>query len=391
MTIAARRVRIQNTAHVLRQIWERRAVSRIDISKAVGLNRSTVTNVVADLIREGIVAETVEGDSSPQGGRKPILLSLDRNYGTVVGLEVRPESYTLVCVDLHGDILFSRSERMDNTQDLSRSIQEIMARSQADLSRYGRTLGIGVGVSGIVDAPGQIIYRSIPLRINERYDFRTRVGSHFDFPALPENDANCCVWGELAFHRERELRNFAFVLVEFREISDREILRERIAMGLGFSIGGTVYRGAGSSAGEFRSILRGPDHPGQFSLATEELRVVDTDALIRDRFLHELALHIALFVNTLNLDVVFLGGDIERFQAEAEAVIGAEIERNWPYPGPVPCEIRFSSLGERSVAYGAAGMILDGLFSGMDPVAEEEGRVRETELVSSLYSSVTSR
>ncbi len=390
MTIAARRARIQNTARVLRQIWERRAISRIDIAKAVGLNRSTVTNVVADLIREGIVAETEEGDASPQGGRKPIFLSLDRSYGTVVGLEVRPESYTMVCVDLHGDILFSRSERMDNTIDLARSIQEIMEHSEADIARYGRTLGIGVGVSGIVDAPGQIIHSSIPLRILKPYDFRQEVGSRLPYPALPENDANCCVWGELAFNRDRALKNFAFVLVEFREISDREILRERIALGIGFCIGGTVYRGAGSSAGEFRSILRAPEHNGQFSFTPDELRVVDTVDEIRARFLRELARHIALFVNTLNLDVLFLGGDIERFQAEVETVIQEEIDRNWPYPGPVPCEIRFSSLRERSVAYGAAGLILDGLFSGIDPVAAEEGSVSETDLVSRLYTSVTS-
>jgi hypothetical protein len=40
----------------------------------------------------------------------------------------------------------------------------------------------------------------------------------------------------------------------------------------------------------------------------------------------------------------------------------------------VHCTIRFSSLGEKAVAYGAAGMVLHRLFADLD-IAESIGRV----------------
>ena len=46
-------------------------------------------------------------------------------------------------------------------------------------------------------------------------------------------------------------------------------------------------------------------------------------------------------------------------------MLSEEIEKNWPYPDEVRCKIRFSSLGDKSVAYGAAGMVLHRLFADM--------------------------
>jgi hypothetical protein len=81
-----------------------------------------------------------------------------------------------------------------------------------------------------------------------------------------------------------------------------------------------------------------------------------------------------MLVNTFNLDHVFLGGDIERYEGEIQPVLAGEIQANWPYPGGVHCAIRFSSLGEKAVAYGAAGMVLHRLFADLD-IAESIGRV----------------
>jgi len=79
-------------------------------------------------------------------------------------------------------------------------------------------------------------------------------------------------------------------------------------------------------------------------------------------------------VNTFNLDHVFLGGDIERYEREIQPVLAEEIRFNWPYPGDVRCAISFSSLGDKAVAYGAAGMVLHRLFADLD-IAESIGRV----------------
>jgi predicted NBD/HSP70 family sugar kinase len=373
--VAIKQAKMVNTSRVMREIWIQRRVSRVDIAKTLGLNKSTITNIVNELIEVGLVQANSIGEAGPQGGRRPVFLSLNDRFGCVLGIELRPESYSAVAVDLDGDIVFSKTERLSiSGSNLATAFAEIMDRLKSELSRAKiPLLGVGVGVPGVVDTRRQIIKYSIPLHIEEEFDFYQEISAQYSVPVFPENDANCCAWGELAFHREHRLDNFIFVVVEFREVAAENIVNEKTAVGIGIVIDGKVYRGAKFSAGEFRSVLRKKGHDGQFSLESDEAAVVDTDPVIRKKFIRELSRNLALIVNTFNLNSIVLGGDIELFQSEMNELLREEIENNWPYTGPVLCEIRFSTLGDRAVAYGAAGMVLDRLF--MDLGSEDGNEI----------------
>jgi len=76
----------------------------------------------------------------------------------------------------------------------------------------------------------------------------------------------------------------------------------------------------------------------------------------------EIGRNVALLVNTLDLSHVFIGGSIERHRSILVPVIQEEVSRNWPY-GDKVITIELSELGEQIVAYGAASMFLERLFS----------------------------
>jgi predicted NBD/HSP70 family sugar kinase len=132
---------------------------------------------------------------------------------------------------------------------------------------------------------------------------------------------------------------------------------------MGIVLNGRVHYGHHYSAGEFRSVLCTPECKGQFSLTDEEAARLEEDSRVLHRFICELSKNVAMMVNTFNLSHIFLGGDIERYKREVQGVLQEEIQRNWPYPDEVPCKIRFSSHGDKAVAYGAAGMVLHRLFA----------------------------
>jgi len=360
-----KRNRLLNTSRVMREIWINKEISRIQIAKNLGLDKSTISSIVAELLNSSIITEHAEGKAGPQGGRKPVYLTLNRSYGSVLGIELRPESYTAVAVDLVGDILYSKFEliRLSGANfkeiffDVTRRLRAELARIEAPL------LGIGVGVSGVVNPQKGIIRYSIPLQMEGEFDFRKAIAADYDLPLFLENDANACAWGELAFHRVKNLQDFLFLLVEFRDIKDRERFHEKTAVGIGIVINGRVHYGQRYSAGEFRSIFCTPECMGQFSLSDEEAFRIEEDPEVLHRFIRELAKNVAMMVNTFNLSHVFLGGDIERYKKEVQGVLSEEIEKNWPYPDEVRCKIRFSSLGDKSVAFGAAGMVLHRLFA----------------------------
>ncbi|MFW5802171.1 MAG: MarR family transcriptional regulator, partial [Spirochaeta sp.] len=64
-----------NDARVLRSLWIQKSMSRIELSRYLGLDKSTISKIVGNLLESGIIELVYEGDSSPNGGRKPTFLS----------------------------------------------------------------------------------------------------------------------------------------------------------------------------------------------------------------------------------------------------------------------------------------------------------------------------
>lgn len=370
-----KRNRTINTSRVMREIWINKEISRVKISKNLDLDKSTISSIVSDLLQIGVIRETAVGEAGPQGGRKPVFLTLNRSYGCVLGVEFRPESYTAVAVDLEGNALYSKFELIClSGENFSEIFFDVTERLRHELERTKvPLLGMGIGLSGVVNPRKGIIRYSIPLQIESAFDFRKEIAQKYDLPLFLENDANACAWGELAFHRVKNLQDFLFLLVEFRDIKDRERFHEKTAVGIGIVLNGRVHYGHNYSAGEFRSVLCTKECKGQFSFTDEEAFRIEEDPEILHRFIRELSVNIAMIVNTFNLSRVFLGGHIERYKKEVQTILSEEIQKNWPYPDGVKCKIRFSSLGEKAVAYGAAGMVLHRLFSDLSITERVEG------------------
>jgi len=368
-------------ARVVRTIWQNPHISRVGIAERLNLDKSTVTNQVGRLIDLGIIEETAEGTAGTKGGRRPIHLAIRRSFGRVVGVEAQSESFVAVAVDLSGEVLGElRGAAHVDAANISESLSEIIGRSVATLCPDGaRLLGVGVGTGGLVDLKKSRIRYSVPLGISSPVDFGKTVAARIPVPCLIENDANCCAWGELAFNRDEDLRDFLFALVEFR--ADARSLERAGGIGVGFGIvlGGKVYSGAHGNAGEFRSAFCRGRGDLQFSLSPEILRGLerDKDALLAVS--DELARNAAMMVNTMDFDRVYIGGDIEALDIDFPSLLRRRLEENWMYPFPKDVEIRYSSLGGKAVAYGAAGMVLDRLISeqmlpGLAAEDEKTGR-----------------
>ena len=120
-----------NQARIMREIWVNRKTTRINISRALSLDKSTVSSVVNELIDRGMILEKEEGNSGPHGGRRPIHITLNKLYGCVLGIEFRPEFYSAVLLDMEGNIIFSKTKeisfrRNDITTVLNGSISDLI-------------------------------------------------------------------------------------------------------------------------------------------------------------------------------------------------------------------------------------------------------------------------
>ena len=74
-----------NTSNILKTIWVSKGISRIDISKKLNIDKSTVTVIVSDLISKRIVYEEQFLNAGPRGGRKPVILKMDKKIWIYIG------------------------------------------------------------------------------------------------------------------------------------------------------------------------------------------------------------------------------------------------------------------------------------------------------------------
>jgi predicted NBD/HSP70 family sugar kinase len=353
-----------NLHRVARAIWVNTGVSRSWLAGALGLDKSTVTKIVAELLKRGIVEESAQGEAGERGGRKPVYLSVRRDFGCVLGLEIQTERFTATAIDLEGGVLYSRSAPFSpDGKQIPSIFMDIVSEVSKDLEARGlELLGVGVGLSGLVDSARGVIRQSLPLGITAPMEFYSSSARLLGVPLCIDNDANCGCWAELIRNRKAQPREFLFLLGEFRKERVEDTNGSGVSVGMGLVIGGRVHLGASSSAGEFRSIFRVSETRSQFSLPPDTMRRAEGEEEVFRQVAVELSRNLALLVNTLDLSRVFIGGSIEKYHSLLIPILEEQIQENWPY-GKKNVVIEMSELGELVVAYGAAAMFIERLFS----------------------------
>ena len=70
----------EKTLRILRLIWKKKHISRVDIANSLGWDKSTVTKIVNELKEIGILKESAQGISGPLGGRRPVYLEITPTF-----------------------------------------------------------------------------------------------------------------------------------------------------------------------------------------------------------------------------------------------------------------------------------------------------------------------
>ena len=352
-----------NISRVLRLIWQVKGISRIEIAQQLGIDKSTVTKIVASLEEIGIIRAFAQGSAGPQGGRKPIQLEISPEFGAALGIEINTDGYVATLVDLHGEILATIQDTMIFTSVFDAFDAALEKVSPIIDSLNTPILGIGVGVPAIVNTDTGEIIQSIPLMINDKLQFCSWAKNKYQTPVYIENDARCGCLGEITIRHGVNIDNALFLLAEIRKITGSTESRKNLSVGCGFILNSQTFYGRDFSAGEFRSVLWQPGNSGQFQSNDISGERIGSDMSVTGSLFTELARNVALIVNILNLNYVFLGGLPEDLTDNLAKLINEEIILKWPYSLPKQCEVVAASLGKKAVAYGAAGHCLQRFFS----------------------------
>ena len=365
MTVPSGERASYNFYRVLRTIWQGSGVSRSELAGSHQLDKTTISQIVSELVDQGLVQVLDIDTSTARPGRKSEILSVDPTWGVVVGIEIRPDGLNACATDMHGNIVATHHHRqLVERSNLKKTFMQSLESIQADDRVFGRPLiGVGCAITGRVNRSKKTIYRSIPLNINDPYDFGSDIAEHLSVPVIIDNDANACAWGQLVHGRSDAPSNFLFVLVEFISAPERHLYGGDIGLGLGFVIGDQVYYGSTGAAGEFRSVFWHPGYTNQFSIPDTEAHDILNRPDVLPRLVDEMAGNVAMFANSLDLGAIYVGGDVAPIKDLLIGSFETAIKNNWSYDDADRVRVELSTLEGDIASSGAAAMVLEHIFA----------------------------
>jgi predicted NBD/HSP70 family sugar kinase len=383
---ALERLRAANQRTVLGLLAGEGPMSRADLVRASGLSRTTVSSLVAELIRYGQITETDDRARPHKGGsgRPPLLVRLSAPAGGVAGVdvghghvrvavadrlgEVLAEDRALVDVDTHGAEVLDRAAAM---------VRTLVGRTELTLEEL---LAIGMCVPAPLDRRSSRIRTGIMpgwqgLLPGEELERRLGV------PVHPDNDANLGALAELHHGVARGRQDVVY-------------LKVASGVGAGIVLGGRLHRGASGIAGEIGHVQVGED--GQVCrcgnrgcvetmvsaarlldllqpaydepLSIEQVLVLDRkgDPGVR-RVLNDagrtIGRAVADLANSLNPELVVVGGTLGG-SASLVAGLRSAIDRYAQPDTAAALEVVPGDLGVRSAVVGAVALAIARVAAG---------------------------
>lgn len=193
------KVREQNVSIVLQEIIKSNGISRIQLAKVTGLNKTSITSITADLLAQKIIFEKGTGEGGISGGRKPIMIYFNETAGACLLLNIDAGYLECTASYLNQQIIFQNKQTDVNiTKDnVMTMITQIIAETikQIPQTELG-VIGLAVAIHGSVH-DNHINFT--PRSNIDQIDLYHRLQAQYDFAIHIENEANLSTFGEYAF------------------------------------------------------------------------------------------------------------------------------------------------------------------------------------------------
>lgn len=223
---------------IIQLIFKHKTISRAALAKETALALPSVMRLVDGLIKDGIVIDIGKGASS--GGRRPNLLSLNKELCYIFGVEIAVKT-TVVLTDMTGNIIETRhtKEMEDNTpENVLQWILDAMAKMKASYHiKDEKIAGVGLGTPGTNFKYIRGIEKTI-LPGWETIDVKAWFEKQVSFPVYVDNVARTRTLAEMWFGHGQHHQDFIYVLVDQ-------------GVGCGIVKENKIHEGSHNSAGEF--------------------------------------------------------------------------------------------------------------------------------------------
>ena len=358
--------RSHNRSLVLQTLYRSGERSRADLARETGLTRVTISDLVAELLAEGLVIELGQRESA-RPGKPAVLLDIDRTAHQIVGVDLSDhDRFRGAVMDLDGELLATAEVSLEEGDGESATGETAVAKVRALVQQLvaaatAPILGIGVGSPGVVDLTGTILTAPnlgwTDVRLQD--DLHRLTG----LPVVVANDANAAVLAEHSYGGAT---------------GDMMLIRVGHGIGAGLIIAGTLVYGSHFAAGEIGQVMVGTDLGLDATYTREQvlehwlsvpqlrrgIREAETAGRDATPVLREagqrLGIALAPVVGALNLSQLVLSGPTDLLDGPlAEATIHTLRNRTMA-ENHADLAVRMTTQGQDIVLRGAAVLVLSG-------------------------------
>ena len=224
-----------NRSIILGLIRRRQPISRAELARLTGIFRSSVSDIVDELLAEDLIKETRSAPS--QRGRVPMSLTLNDSGHRVIGLNIRPLYCQMASAGISGVVGKSLTfptpaSPKELVQAIARTIRQLRRERPAGESKDFQR--IGIAVPGHVDVrTGRILWAPTHSELSD-FPITEQIREQTGIEALADNDCNAGALSELWLSTgEKKDRSADFI---FLNVSD-------FGVGAGAVLNGEVYLG----------------------------------------------------------------------------------------------------------------------------------------------------
>lgn len=237
------RTTVTSRGAVLDLIRSEGPVSRVELADITGFTQATMSNVVRQLLTDGLVVEYGRGEST--GGKPRVLLQINASARYAVGIQIGADFLVYVVTDLNGAIVGRTRTRGVGAAGPEQIVEAIGIRVRALLANLGidasLVVGIGLVCPGPLDIEGGTILAPPTLAGWKDFPIRDRVQAATLLPVILDNDATAAAIGEYWAGSVSDAAAHCSVYMG-------------AGIGAGIVLGGAIYRGASSNTGELGQV-----------------------------------------------------------------------------------------------------------------------------------------
>ncbi len=234
-----------NRRILLNLMRRQQPMSRADLARRSGMQRSTVSSIVETLIAEGWVTEGATGLSAR--GRRPRLLHLNVERAGILAVDLRPTISSVALAGIDARFVMQTSWPTPSTPEAFAAEVGRTAKAFRKAHREMVWEGLGVSLPGRIDPAGRLVFA--PNLGWGEVELKPLLEAAVGLPVVMENAASACALAEVWFGPHPDsLRHLVAVTVSE-------------GLGIGLLLNGQLVHGGGGMAGEFGHVSLDDDGP----------------------------------------------------------------------------------------------------------------------------------